>query len=172
MVHPEAPPPPQVSAPTPSIRPPPLPPYMGQAAYPAMHSDLPPPPGLEPVTLPSHDQPPPPGTDYDVPVPQRVAEVQGEEEDYSDSRYCYMYWRAWNYRKEFTVFWLFCNKIQEKHRKNYSKIQGQLKLYLSVYFLSRNSKYKLRKFGVIWPLLFVYFSLTSHIISETVFLWV
>ena len=42
------------------------------------------------------------------------------------------------------------------------KIQGQLKLYQTVYFLSRNSKDKSRKSGTLWPLFFVYFQLTSH----------
>ena len=73
-----------------------------------------------------------------------------------------IYWRGPNYRKEFAVYWLFCNQNQEKHRKKYQKIQGQLKLYQTVYFLSRNSKYKLRKSGVLWPLLLLYFPLTSH----------
>ena len=59
-------------------------------------------------------------------------------------------------------FRLFCNQNKEKHRKKYLKIQCQLKLYQTVYFLSRNSKYKSRKSGVLWPLPFVYFSLTSH----------
>ena len=72
------------------------------------------------------------------------------------------YWRAPNYRKEFTVFRLFCNQNKEKYRKKYSMIQGQLKFYQTVYFLSRNSKYKSRKSGGLWPLLFVYFPLTSH----------
>ena len=59
-------------------------------------------------------------------------------------------------------FSVIFNHNHEKHRKKYSEIQGQLKLYQTVYFLSRNSKYKPRKSGVLWPLLFVYFSLTSH----------
>ena len=47
-----------------------------------------------------------------------------------------------DYRKEFAGFLLFCNQNQEKLRKKYSKIQSNLKLYQTVYFLSRNSEYK------------------------------
>ncbi|XP_060067349.1 splicing factor, suppressor of white-apricot homolog isoform X2 [Ylistrum balloti] len=48
---------------TPSIQPPPLPPYISAPEYGPANSSLPLPPGLEPVTLPSSQQPPPPGTD-------------------------------------------------------------------------------------------------------------
>ena len=44
----------------------------------------------------------------------------------------------------------------------YPKIQGYLKHYQTVYFLSRNSKNKLSKSGFLWPLLLVNFPLTSH----------
>ena len=56
----------------------------------------------------------------------------------------------------------YVSKTNKNTEKKYSKIQGQLKLYQTVYFLSRNSKYKVRKSDVLWPLLFVCFPLTSH----------
>ena len=33
------------------------------------------------------------------------------------------YWRGLNYRKEFAVYRLFCNKNQEKHRKNTRRLR-------------------------------------------------
>ena len=73
-----------------------------------------------------------------------------------------IYWCAPNYRKEFAVFRLFCYQNKEQHRRKKLTIQGQLKLYHTVSLLSRNSKYKSRNSSVLWPLLFVYFPLTSH----------
>ena len=55
----------------------------------------------------------------------------------------------------------FIGYFVTKNKTN-TEIQGLLKLYQTVYFLSRNSMYKLRKSGVLWPLLLLYFPLTSH----------
>ena len=76
----------------------------------------------------------------------------------------YVYWRGPNYRKEFAVFWLFCNQNQEKHRKkntrrfkvNSSSIR-QYTFCLEIQSINWGNP------ASVWPLLLLYLKLSANI---------